>query len=205
MGGCVLLCLALVALTGGDLRRLAELRLRSTPLLFLALAVQVLITDIVEGDAPRPLLISAHLATYGLAGVFVWHNRHVPGLALLSVGAACNAVTIALNGGTLPASAEALRRAGIHISPAEFTNSGVLPHPRLGFLGDVFAVPAGWPLANVFSIGDVLIVLGAAWCLHRACRRPVEGVSGAAKQLTLGTTCPRWMSKVLWRARRAAQ
>jgi len=102
MGGCGLLCLALVALTGGDLRRLAELRLRSTPLLFLALAVQVLITDVVEGDAPRPLLISAHLATYGLAGVFVWHNRHVPGLALLSVGAACNAVTIALNGGRCP-------------------------------------------------------------------------------------------------------
>ena len=35
-------------------------------------------------------------------------------------------------------------------------NSGVLAAPRLAFLGDVFAIPAGWPLANVFSIGDVL-------------------------------------------------
>jgi hypothetical protein len=33
---------------------------------------------------------------------------------------------------------------------------------RLWFLGDVFAIPAGWPLANVFSVGDVLILLGAA-------------------------------------------
>jgi hypothetical protein len=33
----------------------------------------------------------------------------------------------------------------------------------------VFAIPAGWPLANVFSIGDLLIVLGAAWGAHRIC------------------------------------
>ena len=32
---------------------------------------------------------------------------------------------------------------------------------HLAFLGDIMAVPEGWPLANVFSIGDVVLVIGA--------------------------------------------
>ena len=78
-------------------------------------------------------------------------------------------MTIALNGGTLPASASALKSAGLELDPAEFLNSGVLADPRLPWLGDVFAIPAGWPLANVFSIGDVLILCGVAWGTHRIC------------------------------------
>jgi hypothetical protein len=41
--------------------------------------------------------------------------------------------------------------------------------PRLAFLGDVFAVPASWPLSNVFSVGDMLIAVGLAWGVHRIC------------------------------------
>ena len=176
MGLCVLLALAGVALTGGDLRQLADLRLASKGLLYLALAVQVLITDFLT-TWPRPVLVAAHLVTYVAAGLIVWRNRRLPGLPLLAAGAACNGVTIAANSGTLPASAAALRRAGIRIDPADFSNSGVLAHPRLAWLGDAFAVPAGWPLANVFSVGDVLIVLGATWCLHRVCRRPNQAAN----------------------------
>ena len=42
--------------------------------------------------------------------------------------------------------------------------------PRLAFLGDVFYIPASWPLSNVFSVGDVLIALGVAWAIHGICR-----------------------------------
>jgi hypothetical protein len=45
----------------------------------------------------------------------------------------------------------------------------VLPDPRLAFLGDVFAIPRGWPLANVFSVGDVLIAVGAVVAVHGIC------------------------------------
>jgi hypothetical protein len=38
--------------------------------------------------------------------------------------------------------------------------------PRLAFLGDIFATPASVPAANVFSVGDVLLVLGAFIFLH---------------------------------------
>lgn len=178
MGAVVLILVALVPLTGGSLRRLGDLRLRAVGLVMGSLLAQVLITDVVV-DGPRSVLVAVHLLTYVAAAVVLWLNRGVPGLLMLGAGAGLNVVTIAANGGTLPASAAALRRAGLPVAPAGFSNSGVLPHPALPFLGDVFAVPAGVPLANVFSIGDVLILLGAAWCLHRTCR-PVRRVEATA-------------------------
>jgi hypothetical protein len=171
IGAVMLLLLASVPLAGGDLRRLEYLHLKVVWLLPTALAAQVLITDVVPGWPAGPL-IAIHLATYVAAAVFVWCNRTLRGLPLLAVGAALNGVTIAVNGGTLPASATALRLAGITEKAGDFANSGVLAHPHLAFLGDVFALPSSWPLANVFSIGDVIILIGAGWTLHRICRRP---------------------------------
>src|SRR6185437_13034710 len=80
-----------------------------------------------------------------------------------------NAVTIAVNGGTLPASRSALATAGIRPVAGDFNNSGVLAHPHLAWLGDVIPVPASVPMANVFSIGDLLILLGLAYGLHHLC------------------------------------
>ncbi|HEU5000012.1 MAG TPA: DUF5317 domain-containing protein [Lapillicoccus sp.] len=151
---------------GGRLGRYAEVRIRSGWLVFAALAAQVLVIEVVP-DGDRVVLSAVHLATYAVAGLFVWRNRDVPGLWILALGAASNGVTIALNGGTLPASADAVRHAGLALESEEFLNSGVLENPRLPWLGDVFWIPDGWPMANVFSIGDVLIVLGIGWGAHR--------------------------------------
>ncbi len=170
MGVLALMLIASVPLLGGDLRRLATLDVRATWVLPLALALQVLVLGVAP-DAPRPVAVGTHLVTYLLAAAFIWANRRVAGLVLLAAGAATNGLTIALNGGTLPASESALRRAGLPVEVDGFTNSGVLDAPRLPWLGDVFAIPAGVPLANVFSIGDVLILAGAAWLLHSTCRR----------------------------------
>jgi hypothetical protein len=62
-----------------------------------------------------------------------------------------------------------LRISGISEKAGDFANSAVLPDPHLAFLGDIFALPAGVPFANVFSIGDVVILVGAAWTLHHTC------------------------------------
>ena len=67
----------------------------------------------------------------------------------------------------MPASAQALRTAGLVADPDVYSNSVLLSDPRLLFLGDVFAVPKSWPLANVYSIGDLVIVFGAAYTVHR--------------------------------------
>jgi len=44
------------------------------------------------------------------------------------------------------------------------TNSVLLgPESRVPWLCDIFALPSWVPLATVFSVGDVLIAIGAAW------------------------------------------
>ncbi|MDP3714258.1 MAG: DUF5317 domain-containing protein [Mycobacteriales bacterium] len=169
----LLLALVAVPLTGGRLERLTQLGLERQRLIVVALLLQVLAISVVPGW-PRPVLVAAHLASYGLAAAFVWLNRRVAGVPLVALGAALNAVTIALNGGTLPASPSALRQAGITTPPGEFVNSAALADPRLGFLGDVFASPAWLPLRNVYSVGDALILAGAVYAIHVTCRRPTR-------------------------------
>jgi hypothetical protein len=159
-----LVVLILPLLLGGKPARLAAVELRYVGLIVAALAVQILIVQLLTG--PETLLRAAHIATYIAALWFMIANRRIPGLWLVGLGAVLNGVTITLNGGTLPARLGALRSAGIDTRADGFVNTGALAHPHLGFLGDVFAIPAPLPLANVFSIGDILIVLGAgivAW------------------------------------------
>ena len=158
-----------VPLLGGRLSRLGALRLQHLWLVPLALVLQLMATTFFPRADPA-LLDTVHVSTYVLALGFTVLNRRVPGLVLLGVGAASNGITISLNAGVLPASAHALAESGFHVTPGRFTNSGVLPDPVLPWLGDVFWLPAGVPLHNVFSIGDVLIVLGATWLVHRTCR-----------------------------------
>jgi hypothetical protein len=166
----VLVCGVLAVLSplmfGGDLRRLSLVRLRAVWLPVLALLAQIVIIEVVP-DASPVVLEGVHLATYVAAGVFVAVNWRIPGLLLIALGGALNGITIALNDGTLPASADALRAAGFPVEDSDFVNSGVLSHPVLPVLGDIFAWPTPLPLANVFSIGDVVIVLGAAYGAHR--------------------------------------
>lgn len=163
-----LLALLSPALFGGRLTRYADVRLRHGWIVVAALLAQIVILEVVA-DSHKVVLAAVHLATYAAAGVWVWLNRQVPGLWVVALGAACNGVTIALNGGTLPASRHAVESAGLSLSSEDFLNSGVMDDARLPWLGDVFWIPQGWPLANVFSVGDVLIVLGIAWGAHRIC------------------------------------
>jgi multisubunit Na+/H+ antiporter MnhE subunit len=55
------------------------------------------------------------------------------------------------------------------------TNSVVVDRPALEPLTDVFALPAWLPLANVFSVGDVLIGLGIAIAIAAAMRHEPVG------------------------------
>jgi uncharacterized protein DUF5317 len=156
-----------VPLLGGSLGALATVRLRLPWLLPAALALQVVAISLpgVPGRLRPPL----HVASYLLAGAFLVANRRLPGMPLLGLGAAANLLAIVANGGVMPASPDALAAAGLPPDRPGFANSAALDDPRLAFLGDVFAIPSGWPLANVFSVGDVLIALGAVVAVHGIC------------------------------------
>ncbi len=83
-------------------------------------------------------------------------------------------LAISVNGGVMPAAQTALRIAGIDTSGG-FANSAAVEHPRLLFLGDVIPIPGPWPIGNVLSPGDLLIVVGALILLHTTCRsRPTR-------------------------------
>ena len=156
------------------LKRMAQLELRHLWLVWAAIISQVLLFEYIGPHIPLGLGNAIHLGTYGLCLVFLWRNRQLPGMWLIALGASCNLAAIAANGGTMPADADAWRRAGLpEFSPEVFENSKALSNPRLAFLGDIFYIPAEWPLSNVFSIGDVLIVVGGTYLAHAWCRRPV--------------------------------
>ena len=111
------------------------------------------------------------MGTYLLAAAFLAVNWRVKGVWLVALGGFSNGLTISLNGGTLPARPAALREAGLQVKRTDFVNSGVKAHAHLHWLGDMFAVPKGVPLANVFSVGDVILVVGAFVVVHSLARR----------------------------------
>jgi Family of unknown function (DUF5317) len=162
------LCLLSVPPAGGELRRLADLRLHATWLPVTALAAQVVITVIAPSGSPA-LHRAIHLATYAVLGAFLWLNRRLPGVRVIAAGALSNGLAIAVNGGVMPASSWAERMAGLHVR-AGFDNSAHVAHPLLPWLGDIIPWPG--PLANVLSIGDCVIYAGVVVLLHRVCARP---------------------------------
>ncbi|CAA9461227.1 MAG: hypothetical protein AVDCRST_MAG38-76 [uncultured Solirubrobacteraceae bacterium] len=159
-----------VPMAGGNLWRLADVRLRGQWLVGVALAAQILFISILPGRL-EGIHAPAHLLTYALAAGFVWLNRAIPGVWLMGVGGAANFAAIAANGGVMPASTSALADAGLVLDKGEaFANSAALEDARLPMLGDIFAIPASWPLSNVFSVGDLVIGVGLLASLHVLCR-----------------------------------
>ena len=161
----VVLAALAVPLTGGRLGALAELRLRHVWVIVVALGLQVAALEL--PGLPEGARAALVVASYPVGAVFLVANRRVPGMPLVALGGALNLVAICANGGVMPASPAALAGAGLPVVEPGFQNSTAVADPRLAFLGDVFFVPAGWPLSNVFSVGDVLIALGVAWALLR--------------------------------------
>ncbi|MEA2134909.1 MAG: hypothetical protein QOC68_2818 [Solirubrobacteraceae bacterium] len=167
IGAALLFCILSVPLTGGRLSRLADLEFRRAWLALAAIVVQVLIISILPGVG-QDLSEQIHLASYLLLGAFLVVNRHVPGLLVIAAGGALNFAAIATNGGVMPADPDAIAAAGIPQNATEFANSAPADGAPLGFLGDVFHTPGWLPIHNVFSVGDLVIVLGAFLLLHRA-------------------------------------
>jgi Family of unknown function (DUF5317) len=118
-----------------------------------------------------PLGPPLYVASTGLVIAAVVHNRAIPGMLVVALGAACNLAAIVANGGYMPAGVGALSALG-KVPANGFSNSAVLAHPALEPLTDVFALPAGLPLANVFSVGDVIVGIGIGLVIVAAMRGP---------------------------------
>jgi hypothetical protein len=155
----------------GRLTNLQSLQLRLPWLAVLAFAIQVLVFSPLGRHLGSSATVAVHLASYVLLIAFVAFNVHRAGILIAGLGLVANTVAIALNGGYMPAAHHALVVAG-RLYPGSVENNSRIADAttHLRFLGDVFAVPDRVPLANVFSIGDILIALGVAVLIAAAMR-----------------------------------
>ncbi|MGY4707941.1 diguanylate cyclase [Candidatus Bipolaricaulota sp. J31] len=157
-------------LRGGRISRLAELRLRGTWLVFLALVIQVLIFPWGDRDALIEVGVQyLHVISYLPLLGFVYLNRRYWEILLMGLGMALNLVVIVANGGYMPVSPFALEQAGEsqlarYLQEHRVSGNVVVmgPDTRLNFLGDVLFLPPTIPFAAAFSIGDLLLGLGIA-------------------------------------------
>jgi hypothetical protein len=154
-------------LTGGSAGRLGDLRFAWGPLIAVGMAIQVLLFSTPLGDALGPAAPFVYIASNVAVLVAVWRNRAIPGLWLVLAGGAANLVAICANGGYMPVSPEALAALG-RLPRDGYANSRLVDGIVLGPLTDIFPMPAWLPLANIFSVGDVLIGLGAAIAIAAA-------------------------------------
>jgi hypothetical protein len=169
----VFLALAFVAslIGGGRIERLAQVHLRLPYVVFVTLGIQLLIfsTWWQEQVGRSTWFGVLYALSMLLLVVACWANRNVAGIGMLGIGVLCNAAAILLNGCHMPAPLGALQAAGLVDSQASLdavlqANTSLLDsNTRLWFLCDILAMPAQVPLANVYSVGDVFIALGAGW------------------------------------------
>ncbi len=170
---------------GGRPAGLGSLRFRWSGVMLAGLLVQVvLFSDTVAGriGALGPPI---YVASTVLVLAAVVANRSIPGMAIVALGAVSNLAAIVANGGYMPAARSALDALG-KSDPTTYSNSSSVESPALGPLTDVFAMPPWLPFANVFSVGDVLIVVGVVTTIVLAMRsaaRDGDLDRGAREQL----------------------
>jgi hypothetical protein len=159
-------------LFGGAPAALGEVRLRWWALALGGLLFQVGLfappIAAVVGDLGPPLYVASTLAVLAT----LLRNLGQRWFPLIALGAGLNLLAIVANGGVMPADPAALAAAGLlDRSGAAFSNTAAMPGAAFAFLGDNFATPSWLPFANVLSIGDLLIGLGAAAWLATTMRR----------------------------------
>jgi hypothetical protein len=157
----LVLGLVVSLLVGGSLRALAELRLRGVALFYGALLLQVVAFPFgpLPWHTPDAVATFLWIASYGLVFAAAVLNRRVAGVQVVLVGMACNLLAVLANGGHMPVRPGAMRAAGFDY--VVHNNSALLSHPRLPLIIDRWPAPSWIPTANVFSVGDVVIAVGA--------------------------------------------
>ncbi len=120
------------------------------------------------------------LASLTLFLLFAWLNRQLPGMLILIVGLLLNFIVIIANGGWMPISPQTadlltgkdvlqVIAVGSRIGEKDILLTA--QSTRLEFLADRFLLPAWFPYKTAFSLGDVLVGVGAFWLLAKPTQR----------------------------------
>jgi hypothetical protein len=108
--------------------------------------------------------------------VFVWFNRRLPGMSILIFGLGLNLIVILANRGWMPISPQTANHLiGRDVLQSfslggRFGQKDILLLPQnmnFEYLADRFLLPDWFPYKVAFSLGDILIALGAFWLLAK--------------------------------------
>lgn len=156
-------------LRGGDLLRIATVRVRGWPLLVLAVGA-LLLVEWFDPDQPAPLVACAVAALV----VVAVRNAHLVGVPIVVLGMLANLAVLVVNGG-MPVDADALVSVGLaeRDELASISLAGArhvaTPDDHLRFLGDIVPVRG---FREVVSFGDLVVLVGVADVVSNLmCRR----------------------------------
>jgi hypothetical protein len=169
----LLIGLVVGAATGGRLSELGMLQIRWWWAGLAAIAFQILLFSTPIGSAMGATAPVAYVLSTAAVLAAVLANLATMGFRILAAGAVANLAAVIANWGYMPSTEAALRLAD-RGHESGYTNSALLSHPNLAVFTDIFAIPSWMPLANVFSIGDVLIATGVAVIVIGAMRTPLS-------------------------------
>jgi hypothetical protein len=176
---CFALLLGLVAV-GGRVSNLATVEVKwgwLAPLAFLMQAYLIFFPADRTGGllSARSLLLIASLI---LLLVMISQNRHLGGVKLIGLGLLLNFMVMALNGGFMPITPEALTQIGYDGNASQLDTGYIVGRTKnvvvepgegyLWFLSDIMVVPRPFPIPTALSLGDVLIVAGVFFFLREA-------------------------------------
>ena len=177
----LLAALALGLLAGWGLARTQGRPYRAPDVRYLwlipaAFAPQLLVAYLPPTSLHLPGPVAAAILPISLVGflVFVWLNRRLPGMPVLMVGLVLNLLVIAGNGGWMPMSPETASQLPGGSPPEAAilgTRAGdkdILLRPedtKLEFLSDRFLLPKWMGYRAAFSLGDIIVAVGAFWLL----------------------------------------
>ena len=141
--------------TGGKIGNLAQMRFRWPWFVLAVLVIReaVLLTPLNRIEGVQYVYATAIAA---LIAWTAWHIRIVPGVWVVTAGAALNLVVILANGARMPvapALAGVLVQRG-HIGQYVLMSSNT----NLNWLADWIGFP--WPVRGAYSPGDLLIAIG---------------------------------------------
>ena len=135
---------------------------------FFAFQLPVTRTRFPEQWIPLALIVSQLL----LLG-FAVANLRQPGFKFLTLGLLLNLTVIMLNGGWMPISPETIANGAPDAPPGSWevgsrlgmTKDKILPieSTRLWWLSDRFLLPDWSPYRAAFSLGDLILAIGAIW------------------------------------------
>lgn len=176
----------LLALVAGLLVGLLLARWRGNPyqmpelrylwLVFVAFLPQfiVIYLPITRRHFPDWLVAGCLLTSQILLLGFAWFNRRLAGMPILICGVVLNLAVMAANSGFMPISPKTASRLVsedrlLNIQPgSRIGPKDILLHPqdtRFEWLADRFLPPTWSPYQAAFSLGDILIAIGAFWLL----------------------------------------